>query len=304
MDKLISVIVPCYNSEKFIDKCLGSVLTQTYRNLEIIVIDDGSSDNTAEILDEYAQSDKRVMVLRQTNAGAGAASNTGIEMARGELMAFVDHDDWLEPAMYERLYMAMASSGADMSVCNFNLVYDGCVKERYSKSNSYDALVDIYDDVYGYFARYCACPKPNNYMWSRLYKSEIIKNSEIRFENLRLGADTLFNFKLLPLMNRVAFVSDGLYNYVQHTGSTIHKAASLSDIAVVYADGFDALADYYTEKGFDEFLAVLPLHAYTRLRSVFFYSRLAGLSEEAIAESINSGFRGRRIYDYLTGAVE
>ena len=303
MDKLISVIIPCYNSEKFIRKCLDSVLAQTYRNLEVIVIDDGSEDNTAVILDEYAQSDKRVVVLRQTNAGAGAATNTGIEMAQGELMAFVDHDDWLESVMYERLFTAMVDADADMAVCNFNLVYGGSVKACYSNTNSHDATVDVYDDVYGYFARYCACSKPNNYIWSRLYKASIIRNSEIRFENLRLGADTLFNFKLLPLIKRVSFISDGLYNYVQQSASAVHTAAVISNLAVVYADGFDALADYYSAKGFAEFLEVLPIHAFTRLRSVFFYSRLAGMSEEAIAERVNSGFAGRKIYDYLTGLV-
>ena len=301
MEKLISVIIPCYNSEKHIRKCIDSVLSQNYRSLEVIIIDDGSTDNTAAMLDAYAQSDRRVVLLHQPNAGAGAAINTAIGLVRGELMAFVDHDDWLEPSMYERLYAAMTEADADMAVSNFNLVYADRVEERYSNTNSRDESAKIYDDVYGYFARYCACPKPNNYTWSRLYKSDTIINSDVRFENLRLGADTLFNFKLLPLIKRVAFISDGLYNYVQHTESIVHKAAAMSDIAVVYADGFEALADYYAEKGFDEFLEVLPIHAFTRLRSVFFYSRLAGMREDAIAESVINGFKGRKIYDYLTG---
>ena len=303
MEKLISVIIPCYNSEKCIRKCLDSVLSQTYRNLEILAIDDGSTDNTAAVLDEYAKADSRISLVRQPNCGAGAASNRGIGLSRGELIAFVDHDDWLEPSMYERLHAAMTAAGADMAVCNFNLVYSDIVKECYSKTNQRDMALDIHDDVYGYFARCCACSKPNNYTWSRLYKADIIKASDVRFENFRLGADSLFNFKLLPLMKRVAFVSDALYNYAQHTESTVHNAASLSDIAAVYADGFDALADYYVAKGFDDFLAVLPIHAFTRLRSVFFYSRLAGMGEDDIVRSVYDGFAGRRIYDYLTGVV-
>ena len=303
MAELISVIIPCYNSERHIRKCLDSVLSQTYRNLEIVMIDDGSTDNTAQILRQYAQMDKRIVFLQQPNAGAGAASNLGIDLARGELISFVDHDDWLDLSMYDKLYTALSRDNADMAVCNFNLVYDDNTKERYSNTNLRDKTVDIYDDVYGYFARYCACSKPNNYIWSRLYKSDIIKSSDVRFENLRLGADTLFNFKLLPLMKRATFISDGLYNYVQHSSSIVQTAANKSDIAAVFADGFEALADYYASKGFNEFLEVLPIHAFTRLRSVFFYSRLAGMEEEAIVKSVSSGFAGRKIYDYLTGII-
>lgn len=303
MKELISVIIPCYNSENYIHKCLDSIISQTYKNLEIIAVNDGSTDSTAAILERYAQADNRIAVLHQANAGAGAASNRGIETAHGDLMAFVDHDDWLEPSMYEQLTAAMTEAGADMSVCNFNLIYPDSVKERYSNTNSRDAAADIYDDVYGYFARFCACPKPNNYIWSRLYRSDIIKKSGVRLEKLSLGADTLFNFKLLPLMKRVAFIRDGLINYVQHPGSAIYTAAHRGDIAAAYADGFDRLADYYISNGFDEFLAVLPIHAFTRLRSVFFYSRLAGVSDDVIAEGVAKGFAGRKICDYLTGAI-
>jgi len=304
VEKLISVIIPCYNSENCIRKCLDSVLTQTYRNLEVIVIDDGSTDNTATILETYAQRDKRVVFFKQPNAGAGVATNAGIELAQGEFITFVDHDDWLEPSMYEQLYDALTQTGADMSVCNFNLIYDNETQERYSQTNLRDATADIHDDVYGYFARYCACSKPNNYAWSRLYKADILKRSSVRFENLRMGADTLFNFKLLPMMKRVSFISDGLYNYTQRGSSVVHKAANKGNIAVVYADGFDALADYYTANGFNEFLKVLPIHAFTRLRSVFFYSRLAGIDEGEIIKNVLSGFAERKIYDYLTGAIE
>ena len=143
MDELISVIIPCYNSEKCIKKCLDSVLAQTYRNIEVIVVDDGSTDNTAAMLDEYALADRRVRLLSQPNAGAGAAINKAIGLARGELMAFVDHDDWLEPSMYERLHSAMAEACADMAVSNFNLVYEDSVKARYSNTNSRDASADI-----------------------------------------------------------------------------------------------------------------------------------------------------------------
>jgi glycosyltransferase involved in cell wall biosynthesis len=267
----------------------------------VIAIDDGSTDRTPDILEGYASADERIVIIRQTNTGAGKASNTGIELARGEYLAFVDNDDWLEPTMYEKLHAALTSNGADMAVCNYNVVYDDRADACYS--NMRNEAVNVHDDVYGYFCRYCACPRPNNYCWSRLYKSKIVKESGIRFENFSLGSDTLLNFKLLPLMKRVAFIKDGLYNYAQRHDSSVYTSAIRSNLATVYSDGFDSLADYYSSNGFDEFCSVLPIHAFTRLRSVLFYSRLAGLSDDAIAASILTGFKGRKIADYLSGAA-
>ena len=298
---LISVIIPCYNLDIFLKKCLDSILEQTYQNLEVIAVDDGSTDNTNEILSDYTAADSRVVHIKQSNAGAGEAINRGIEHAHGDFIAFVDNDDWIEPTMYEKLHNALDISDAVMAVCNFNLVYDDHTDYAYSSIR--DETVNVYDDVYGYFCRYCACPKPNNYTWSRLYKAKTIIESGVRFENFMLGSDTLFNFKLLPLLERVAFISEGLYNYVQRVGSIVYTAAKNSNIAEVYADGFEALANYYSSKGFNEFLSVLPIHAFTRLRSIFYYSRLAGVDDIEIVEKLQKAFTGRKIADYLTGIV-
>ena len=120
---MISVIVPCFNLDRYLKKCMDSILGQTYRNLEVIAIDDGSADSTPEILAQYAREDPRVVFLRQENAGAGAAANTAVQCARGEYLAFVDNDGWIEPEMYEKLHTAMLKNGADMAVCNYNLIY-------------------------------------------------------------------------------------------------------------------------------------------------------------------------------------
>lgn len=299
-NELISIIIPCYNLADYTRKCMDSILGQTYQDLEIIVIDDGSTDGTAEILEEYAGRDGRVVLIRQKNAGAGEAINAGIEAATGRYIAFVDNDDWVEQSMYERLYSALTAHDADMSVCNYNLVYEDHIEKCYSSMK--EESVNVRDDVYGYFCRYCACTRPNNYTWTRLYKAQIIKDSDVRFEGFRLGADTLFNFKLLPRIKRVAFIKEGLYNYVQRSSSSVYTVAKKMNIAQVYADGFEALADYYISNGWSDFCSVLPIHAYTRLRSTFFYSRLAGLSDDEIIRNICEGYKGRKIADYLTGA--
>ena len=300
MSDTISVIIPAYNVEEYIAKCLDSVLSQTYTDLEVIVINDGSTDSTAEIAKKYV-TDPRLIVIDQKNAGVSAARNAGIAAASGKLLAFVDSDDYIEPQMYELLHAALRENNADMAICNYNLIYDSHTDKQYSRVCSETA--DIYDDVYGYFCKYCACPKPNNYMWTRLYYTDIVKKSGVLFENFRLGDDVLFSFKLLPHMKRVAFIEDGLYNYYQRSSSNVYTVAKKVNLAETYADTFDALADHFTMNSFDEFLPILPIHAFTRLRSVFFYSRLAGMSEEDIIQSIMTGFKNRKIAEYLTGAL-
>lgn len=294
---LISVIIPCYNLDRYLEKCMDSILGQTYSHLEVIAIDDGSTDRTPELLEQYVRKDSRITSVCQTNAGAGAAMNQGIRLARGEFLAFVDNDDWLELDMYEKLYRAITASGADIAVCNFNMDYGD--HRTFCYSDMRDEVVPVQGNIYSYFLRYCACEKPNNYVWTRLYRTGMVKQADVRFENLSLGADTLFNFKLLPHINRAAFIRDGLYNYVQRNDSSVYTMAKRRNIAAVYADGFDALADYYTARNVGEAARILPVHAATRLRSTVFYSRLAGLPDEEIEKNIREGFRDRRIADYL-----
>jgi len=298
MKELISIIIPAYNVEAYIEKCLNSIFSQTHENLEIIVINDGSTDNTAKIITRYA-SDSRLKYIEQKNAGVSAARNAGIEAASGGYLTFVDSDDYLETDMYEKLYAAFKENNADMAVCNYNVIYEDHSVAKYSKMRNETA--NIRDDVYGYFCKYCACSKPNNYIWTKLYKTDIVKKSGVRFENYKLGDDTLFNFKLLPHIRKVAFIEDGLYNYFQRSNSNVYTVANKGNLAKVYADTFEALSNYYREHSFTEFLDVLPIHAFTRLRSVFFYSRLAGIDEEKIFETAMEGFKGREILHYLTG---
>ena len=296
----VSIIVPVYNVGRYIDKCLQSILSQTYKNIEIIIVNDGSKDDSGEIIAKYA-SDDRIVYIEQDNAGVSAARNRGIQAATGEYLGFVDSDDYIEPEMYEKLLDALLSADADMAVCNYNLIYDDHAEKQYSKMRG--ETVKIYNDVYGYFCKYCTCPKPNNYIWTKLYKTGIVKKSGVRFENFKLGDDTLFYFKLLPHIRKAVFIDDGLYNYLQRTDSNVYTAAQKVNLAKVYADAFDSLADYYRVNAFSEFLDCLPIHAYSRLRSVFFYSRLAGMDDAEITESLITGFRGRKIADYLTGVL-
>ncbi|MCL2274445.1 MAG: glycosyltransferase [Defluviitaleaceae bacterium] len=277
---------------------MESVLQQTYTNLEVIIVNDGSTDNTDARIQPFT-ADNRVRYINQPNGGVSAARNVGIGVATGAYLAFVDSDDYLTLTMYDALVTAITASNADMAVCNYNLIYDTHTVMSYSQMK--EQAVDIKEDIYGYFARFCACPKPNNYIWSRLYKTDIIKKSGVLFEQYPLADDTLFNFKLLPHLNKVTFISQGLYNYYQRESSNIYTVANKHNLATVYADVFDALEAYWKKWEFNDWLQVLPLRAFSCLRNVYFYARLAGLADKEITECVIDGFNNRNIKKYLLG---
>lgn len=301
MSEIISVVIPCYNGEKYIEKCLKSILNQTYTNLEVILVNDGSTDKTKELVRPFLK-DPRMKYIEQENGGEFAARNTGIKAATGDYVGFVDADDYINSDMYEKLYALINETDSDVAVCNFNIItkeQDAKIKQAYAIMPN--GVLDIYEDIYGYWTRTCATLRPNNYVWTRLYRLKVVIDSAVLFENYKHSADTLFNFKLLPHLKRVAFLNEGLYNYVQHNGSGIHTIANKGNIASLYADTFQALSDYYKDNEYTGFLSVLPIHAYTRLRSIFFYSRLAGHTDEEIVDTIRTGWKDRDIFKYLTG---
>jgi len=291
---IISVVIPAYNVEKYIDKCLTSLFSQTFRELEVIVVNDGSTDGTADIISKFT-ADPRLKYIEQKNAGVTAARNNGINAASGDYLGFVDSDDYLELDMYEKLYSALKEAGADAAACDYNLIYDDHTDFKYS--NMLDEVIDI--AAPNYFFKYCACQKPNNYIWTRLYKTDIVKKSGVRFENFKLGDDTLFSFKLLPHLKRIVNIHGGLYNYLQRSNSNVYTVAKRNNLASVYADTFDSLVNHYISNGVHSFLEAMPVHAYTRLRSIIFYSRLANMDESEIVKNIEDGFRNREIVRYL-----
>ena len=119
MEELISVIVPIYNAEKYLNICIQSIVDQTYRNLQIILVDDGSTDLSFEICDNWGEKDSRIKVLHQKNQGAAMAKNQGLDLARGELITFVDSDDCIKKNMYEKLYKLMKNKQCDIVECNY-----------------------------------------------------------------------------------------------------------------------------------------------------------------------------------------
>ncbi len=217
MNELVSIIVPVYNCEQYLNRCIDSILDQSYIGIEVLLLDDGSVDNSGEICDEYAKKDKRVRVFHKENTGVSDTRNYGIIEASGEYIQFVDSDDWIEKTMTEDLVNNMKSCDSDMVVCGYVRItkYMHRKDKIWDKQGIYsnqDYMKNILNDPTGYYY---------GVIWNKLYKSSIIKNNHLHFlEKLNLGEDFTFNMQYLRHVKSISTISKRLYiyNYI-NTGS-------------------------------------------------------------------------------------
>ena len=189
---LISVIIPVYEVEAFLHKCIDSVIGQTYRELEIILVDDGSPDNCGDVCDEYAAVDSRIKVIHKQNGGLSDARNAGLDAASGEFIGFVDSDDHIEPDMFECLYQALYTSGSDISICNHIIDNEitgnmtsaaGPESESSLRMTQKEALSVLIDDLI-----------IRNYMWNKLYRASLFEG--LRFPAVKVFEDTVMQYRL------------------------------------------------------------------------------------------------------------
>ena len=206
---MISVIVPIYNVEKYLDRCVQSIVSQTYKNLEIILVDDGSPDNCPAICDKWAKKDNRIKVIHKENGGVSSAKNAGIGISCGEYFAFVDADDYIAPEMYGKMIARALLENADVCGCNFETVDES--------GASGDNLPCYCSGVFkgsevlpSYFSEESFLPSSVN----KLYKREIAEKYGIRFdESLQIGEDFMFNYCFFKHSSCVCSMSDKLYYY-------------------------------------------------------------------------------------------
>jgi glycosyltransferase involved in cell wall biosynthesis len=217
---VISIIVPIYNVEKYLRDCMDSLINQSYKNLEIILVDDGSNDSCGELCEEYALNDSRIKVVHKINAGLGRARNTGLSYATGEYIYFLDSDDWLELRFFERMLRVIEDYGADMVICGFNRVTDKKVEVHNTVSEtsvfSNDKIIeDIFLPMIGRKSTQREDYTINMCVWTNLYKKSIIDENKIEFLSEReyLSEDICFNLKYLYYSKKVVMIPDCLYNY-------------------------------------------------------------------------------------------
>lgn len=204
----ISVIVPVYKTEGLLDRCVESIVGQTYKNLEIILVDDGSPDNCPAMCDEWAEKDSRIRVIHKENGGVSSARNAALDIATGDYIGFVDSDDWIEPEMYSSLIQKISESGKNIALCSYYAVEIS--GERYECRCVVDK--EVLDK--GDYFRFIVLGGDGGYIWNRLYDADILK--EVRFdEDIWYSEDLLFNFKTAQKSNGAAILDKIEYNYVQ-----------------------------------------------------------------------------------------
>ncbi len=229
---MISIVVPVYKSEKTLGKCLESLMNQTYPEIEVICVVDGSPDQCGEICDSYAEKDSRIKVIKRENGGVSSARNRGIEEAAGEYLMFVDSDDTVEPAYCEKMWDAHQKTKADLILCGFHHWYVGRDVEK-SPSNPGIYAVDSYE------AEFLRLYQEGflNMPWNKLFRKELAG----RFDtSLSLGEDLLFNLAYLEQCQKIAVIPDCLIHYIQEeNGNTLStkKRNDKLEIALKVCDG-------------------------------------------------------------------
>ena len=230
---LVSVVVPVFNVEPYIDECVSSIMRQTYENLEVILVDDGSTDSCPDICDAWAERDSRVRVIHRENGGLAAARNTGLDAMTGEYVAFVDSDDWVAPDYVESLYSGAVESGADLSICGSIYAFD-------DGSLSSPGRRDL-DVVLGPAEAFRLLSVPGAYgvgVCDKLYSAELV--ADLRFpEAIRTGEDYAFTLAVMLRASRVKYSSTPLYYYRMRSGSLSNGGGTLTRSP--YDAGFELL---------------------------------------------------------------
>ena len=225
----ISVIVPVYNTEKYLPKCLDSLVNQTLKDIEIIIVNDGSPDNSQKIIDDYVKKYKNIKAFEKKNGGLSDARNYGIKKASGEYIAFLDSDDYVTVDMYEKMYKKAISQEFDMVVCDLNYVYNDKVVKAYSniKDDTTDirkAMINIYPAA-----------------WNKIFKKELF-DIGIEFKKNVWFEDVEFIYRLLPNIKSIGVVHEHFNQYVQRVGSI---TSSIDKRIYNYIDNWNGIIEYY-----------------------------------------------------------
>ena len=256
---LISVIVPAYNIADYIERGVNSVRSQTYRNLEIIVVDDGSTDKTGAICDRIASEDRRVQVIHNVNGGPAEARNVGIARARGSYIGFVDGDDWIDSDMYEKMLSSLKEQQADIAICRYRRVY-----KTHTEDQSVDrAILFEGQEALQYYVQETEEYDIQNAAWNKLYKREILAN--ITFPAGKWYEDIMFATMALSHADRCIYLDTACYNYI------IDREGSIMNTQINPRTFTDQIPAYYEKT---KFLKELGRQDLADIHDYFFYKRL------------------------------
>ena len=253
---IVSVILPVYNVEKYLEQCLDSIINQSLKEIEIICVDDGSTDSSLEILKRYEKADARIKVISQKNGGAGAARNTGMEVAEGEYYSFLDSDDFFEPDMLEAAWHEITLRNADFVVFRSDQYYEETDEFKQVNWTLREKEIPPYFPITHRNLTGNIFKTFVGWAWDKLYKAEFVKKHHLRFQEQRTSNDMLFVFSALVLAERMAIVDKVLAHQRRNTPTSLsntrekswdcfyHALCALKDNLISYGLFWEVEQDY------------------------------------------------------------
>lgn len=293
MNELISIIVPVYNVSKYLDRCIKSLLSQTYKNIEIILVNDGSTDDSGDICNKYDKGYENVAVIHKINEGLGYARNSGLDIAKGEYVSFVDSDDWVSERYIENLYKALKKYRVDYCKSGFNWID---VHSNKKSSNKYGNQIYKGKDAAEKLVPYMVGPAPEKYDYIEmsvcavLYKLSLIKKHNLVFHSERelISEDMIFNIDYLQYANGACVIDSLDYNYVMNDSSLTHKYREDRGKAVIYF--YNTVKSKLIELGYGK-------ETIFRLNRLFFIYIRMSIAQERKSISYNKSKMSRLIIE-------
>ncbi len=270
----ISIIVPVYNVEKYLNKCIDSILNQTFKDFELILINDGSTDNSLEICNSYQKKDNRIKVINKNNGGLSSARNAGIDIARGNYIGFIDSDDHIHEKMYEILHYNAVKYSSDMVICKERNVYEDETIDCKSTINKYNTYQ--LDNIESLTKLYEARTTTFVYAWNKLYKRSMFHDT--RYPEGKIYEDEFLTPKLIYQSNTITYVNCELYYYLQRKGSIVNSKFSTKKFDKV--DALESNVKFFKDKNIRN-IYFLVQKAYVDL---FFWNEYSAKSQ---LENIN-----------------
>lgn len=257
---LVSVIIPVYNVEDFLETCVNSVINQSVKDIEIILVNDGSNDSSGIISNSLAALDNRIKVVHKKNKGPSSARNTGIQLAKGEYISFIDSDDWIEPLFLERLYSLASKNNADIVNTGITVEF---LKENKVETIRYNEEICLKDKAkFGLFFMELHKLKLSNYPVTRLFKRTFLLENKILFETgIHVGEDLIFNLEAFKCANSICINNLALYHYMKRELLTLTSSyqANLSSSNQIILEAYKNFFNYFSmqDKEHSDFLNLL-----------------------------------------------
>ena len=275
----VSVIVPVYNVEKYLEKCLSSLVNQTLEDIEIIVVNDGTKDNSQAIIDKYVKEyPKKVKGYIKENGGQSSARNYGLKVAKGEYIGFVDSDDYVELDMFEKLYNKAKENDFDIAICNLNFVY-----EEDSGEDKFN--INIKSDIIGKESIKNHMINIYPVVWNKIYKRKIFIKNKLKFKEKVWFEDVELLYKLVPYVETVGYVEDYLYNYLQRQGSVTN---TFDKRLYNYIENLNGVVEFYKKnKLFDYYKKELE-YVYVRYLYATFIKRASKYEDRDFYTAVDS----------------